>query len=103
MIGICYLTAERRQEGFRKSPRPLPSTAAWTGPSGRKPCTPRGKCPCPPGWSREGQVVEINTYEQLRELDGDSDQLQNDAIGTICRVFDASPRDITHITVLKRA
>lgn len=47
-------------------------------------------------------MVEINTYEQLRELDGDSDQLQNDAIGTICRVFDASPRDITHITVLKK-
>ena len=32
-------------------------------------------------------VVEINTYEQLRELDEHSSQLKNEAIETICQVF----------------
>ena len=32
-------------------------------------------------------VVEINTYEQLRELDSHSDQLKSDAIITISSVI----------------
>ena len=31
----------------------------------------------------EGAVVEINTYEQLRELDENSDQLKSDAMAEI--------------------
>lgn len=48
------------------------------------------------------QVVEINTYEQLRELDGNSSQLKTDAIEVISKVFDISPTEITNITVLKK-
>ncbi len=47
-------------------------------------------------------VVEINTYEQLRDLDEGSDQLQSDAIETIKKVFDCSNSDISDITVLKK-
>lgn len=47
-------------------------------------------------------VVEINTYEQLRELDGHSSQLKNDAIETICQVFDVKADEIVDITVLKK-
>ena len=33
------------------------------------------------------KVSEVNTYEQLRELDSDSDQLQSDIIRLIVRCF----------------
>ena len=47
-------------------------------------------------------VIEINTYEQLRDLDGSSDHLQNDAIAAICLALKAAPAEITGITVLKK-
>ena len=47
-------------------------------------------------------VVEINTYEQLRDIDGDSYQLKTDAIQVICRVFEAKQDEVTEITVLKK-
>lgn len=47
-------------------------------------------------------VMEINTYEQLRELDGDSDHLKADAIRVISQALQTSEEEITHITVLKK-
>lgn len=47
-------------------------------------------------------VVEINTYEQLRELDGESDHLKSDAISIICQTMKAIPTEISHIKVLKK-
>lgn len=47
-------------------------------------------------------VVEINTYEQLRELDGKSSQLKSEAMNVIGEVLDVKPSDITNITVLKK-
>lgn len=47
-------------------------------------------------------VVEINTYEQLRELDEHSGQLENDAIETICRALNVKADEIVDITVLKK-
>ncbi len=47
-------------------------------------------------------VMEINTYEQLRELDGDSDHLKTDAIRVISQSLQTSEEEITHITVLKK-
>ena len=47
-------------------------------------------------------VVEINTYEQLRELDGESNQLKTDAIDVIASVFNVMPADIVDISVLKK-
>lgn len=48
------------------------------------------------------EVVEINTYEQLRDLDDESSELQSDAIDTIKSVFNCASSDITDITVLKK-
>ena len=45
---------------------------------------------------------EINTYEQLRNLESDSDQLQSDSINTISAVFSCMNQDITDIQVLKK-
>ena len=47
-------------------------------------------------------VIEINTYEQLRDLDGSSDQLQNDAIAAIEKTFSVRSDEITNIRVLKK-
>lgn len=46
--------------------------------------------------------VEINTYEQLRELDCNSKQLKTDAIQVICKTLNTSVDKITNITVLKK-
>lgn len=47
-------------------------------------------------------VVEINTYEQLRELDGESNHLKSDALDVIADVFHAKHDDIVGITALKK-
>ena len=47
-------------------------------------------------------VVEINTYEQLRELDGESNQLKSDALDVIADVFKVKTKDIVDIAVLKK-
>lgn len=47
-------------------------------------------------------VVEINTYEQLRELDEESDHLKSDALDVIADVFQVSADQIVNIKVLKK-
>ena len=47
-------------------------------------------------------VVEINTYEELRELDEESNHLKSDAIYIISDVFKVREKDITDIEVLKK-
>ncbi len=49
-----------------------------------------------------GDAVEINTYEQLRDLDGGSDQLHSQALDAIAAVFRTDTNSITSITVLKK-
>ena len=51
---------------------------------------------------RASEVIEINTYEQLRELDGDSKQLQNEAMTILMDRMNVSEDEITNITVLKK-
>lgn len=51
---------------------------------------------------RDSFAVEINTYEQLRELDAGSIQLRSEAIHTIARVFDCDEDEIANISVLKK-
>ena len=51
---------------------------------------------------RSSDVVEINTYEQLRDLDSDSNHLKSDAINTIAKALECKEEEITDITVLKK-
>ncbi|MDO4431825.1 MAG: phosphotransferase [Aerococcaceae bacterium] len=51
---------------------------------------------------QDNQVVEINTYEDLRELDDASVHLQAQAIELIAQHLEVSTDDITDITVLKK-
>lgn len=48
------------------------------------------------------EVIEINTYEQLRELDSNSNQLKTDAIEIISRELDVDINHIKNISVLKK-
>lgn len=45
---------------------------------------------------------EINTYEQLRNIDSDLNQLKSDALDVIAKVFDTPVDRITNIEVLKK-
>lgn len=47
-------------------------------------------------------VVEINTYEQLRDLDSNSNHLKSDAIHTIATALSCRESEITNISVLKK-
>ena len=49
-----------------------------------------------------GDALEINTYEQLRELDAGSGSLQAAAMAAIRGVFGVGDREITDIAVLKK-
>ena len=46
--------------------------------------------------------VEIDTYEQLRDLDSDSNHLKTDSIKTICSALDCKENEVTDISVLKK-
>ena len=47
-------------------------------------------------------VYEINTYEELRTLDLDSDTLKSDAIEKIADIFNVKSMDIKNIKILKK-
>lgn len=48
------------------------------------------------------EFIEINTYEQLREFDEDSNHLKTDAIEVIKQAFEVQADEITNIRVLKK-
>lgn len=47
-------------------------------------------------------VYEINTLEELRDLDEDSNHLNSDIISLISKVFQCSPNEIVNIKALKK-
>lgn len=48
------------------------------------------------------EVYEVNTYEELRELDSNSGQLQSDVIHLICKVLFCDEQEIKGIMSLKK-
>lgn len=51
---------------------------------------------------KNGDVIEINTYEQLRDLDSGSNHLRSDAIKTIADTLGCRQSDVVDISVLKK-
>lgn len=47
-------------------------------------------------------VVEVNTYEQLRELDGESNHLKTDSLDVIAEVFSTTTDNVVNISILKK-
>lgn len=101
MIGICYLTREdanvvkTRMEELCRDQR-------YDGAFWEEALYRQGRMTVAARVVHSSDVVEINTYEQLRELDSDSGQLKTDAIQIICSVLSAKPDEVTDITVLKK-
>ena len=50
----------------------------------------------------DNDVIEINTYEQLREFDSSSSHLMSESIGIICSVLNTDASHIQNITSLKK-
>ena len=101
MIGICYLTKEdggivkTRMEELCRDQR-------YDGAFWEEALYRQGRMTVAARVVHSSDVVEINTYEQLRELDSDSGQLKTNAIQVICSVLSAKPDEVTDITVLKK-
>ena len=51
---------------------------------------------------KSSDVVEINTYEQLRDLDSNSSHLKSEAISTITQALECNINDVVDINVLKK-
>lgn len=48
------------------------------------------------------EAVEINTYEQLREIDESSSYLKSDAMKVVLEVMDATLDEIKNVTIMKK-
>lgn len=103
MIGIAYLTADDaralRERMARLCADARYDGAFWEealfGGKGAGPKVAARKVP-------SDKVCEINTYEQLRELDSRSKNLNADAIRLICAALSARPEEIRTISALKK-
>ena len=101
MVGLCYLAGQEAkivQEKLQEfSKKPSYDHEFWE-------CTlqEKNKWIIPSKVVNAKQLIEINTYEQLREIDGNSANLQTDAISIIQECFAVEVDEIKNITVLKK-
>lgn len=101
MIGICYLTkpdseiVKDRLEVLNRDQRY--DSAFWEETLYRK-----DRMIVSARVVHGEEVVEINTYEQLREFDSNSNQLKSEAIRVICNALHTKEDEIRDITVLKK-
>ena len=101
MIGISYLTGETAQE-VKKRLQEYDHDSRYQNAFWEETLYDADRMILQARVVSEADVTEINTYEQLRELDEDSNNLRTDAIEIIMDVFDAGMRDIKDITILKK-
>lgn len=101
MVGIAYLTGETtkyvkdRMEAFQSDAKY--DNCFWEEALFRD-----NKMSAYANIVNDADVMEINTYEQLREFDHNSDHLKSDAIAVIEEVFGVNAGKITNIEVLKK-
>lgn len=101
MVGICYLIEEQaavvRQRIQQMDQSPKNNTKFW-----EEALYDNGRMILQARVVHSSEVVEINTYEQLRELDSDSNHLKSDTLAVIEEVLDVRNDEIKDITVLKK-
>lgn len=101
MIGIAYLL-EEECEILRKRIELMCRNEKNNDAFWESALYENGRMIVPARLVKSSDAVEINTYEQLRELDGKSNHLRSEALETIGEVFHTSSDSITDITVLKK-
>ncbi len=101
MIGIAYLTEEQskvvRDKLVRMDENALYRNAFW-----EETLFEEGRMIVQARVVHAYEVEEINTYEQLREIDEKSNHLQSNAIKTIAKTLRVQEQEITDIRVLKK-
>lgn len=101
MVGLAYLMDQdcvelrSRLQTMVKEPRC--DNAFWEAALDRE-----DKMAIPARVISADQVTEINTYEQLRELDGRSESLKSDALEVIAATLKCKTVEITDISILKK-
>ena len=102
MIGICYLTGEQART-VRERLLEMDGDSRYESCFWEEALTDRsGRLLASARVVPADAVVEIDTYEQLRELDSGSNHLKSEAIAVICEALNARENDITDISVLKK-
>ena len=101
MIGICYLL-EAEAAVVRERLEELGRDSRYDGAFWEETLYRKDRMIVTARVLHAADAVEINTYEQLREIDSDSSQLQTDAIQVICEALGAQQDEVTNITVLKK-
>ena len=101
MIGICYLVKEDADIVAGRIEE-LCQDQRYDGAFWEEALYKKNKMIVAARVVHSSDVVEINTYEQLRELDNDSNQLKTDAIQVLCKALSASPEEVIDISVLKK-
>lgn len=101
MIGICYLL-EAESAVVRERLEELGRDSRYDGAFWEETLYRKDRMIVTARVVHAADAVEINTYEQLREIDSDSSQLQTDAIQVICEALGAQQDEVTNITVLKK-
>ena len=101
MVGIAYLTggkAETVRKNLRKySENSLYDEAFW-----EEALYEKDRMIVEAKVFHEDDAIMIDTFEQLREIDGDSNHLKSDAIETAAKALGVFPEEIRDITVLKK-
>ncbi len=101
MIGVSYITAadakETKELLEKCAADPAYSGAFWEHAFFTKENMTLAARIAPPG-----MVTEINTYEQLRELDADSSNLNSREISIAAKTLQVGMDDIVNIAVLKK-
>lgn len=101
MIGISYILSEEA-EILKKRLKDLAGKKEYDQAFWEWALSDRGRMLVLPKEVDGQKVHEINTYEQLRELDSDSNHLKSDVIRLISQVFSCEATEITDIRSLKK-
>ncbi|MCM1125270.1 MAG: NTP transferase domain-containing protein [Lachnospiraceae bacterium] len=101
MIGIGYIDREESAE-FRRILRALDGDTQYANAFWEEAFLSNDKEMVWAKMVEDDEVIEINTYEQLRELDSNSNQLKTEALDVICRTLKAAKENIIHISILKK-
>ncbi len=101
MIGICYLT-EEKAASVREKILAFSQDSRYDSSFWEEALYQKERMTVLARVVHFSDVTEINTYEQLRELDEKSGNLKSDAIDAICSHFKVQKNDIVNISVLKK-
>ncbi len=101
MIGICYLTKEDAQK-VKKQLNMCCHTSLYDDAFWEETLFENNKMIVAGKLCSSKNVIEINTYEQLRDLDNTSNHLKTDAIEIICQALHVKEEAIENIKVLKK-